>query len=86
MLDEDNYRYIRNNEIINLTVHENIILALLIKNKGSVTTFNDIAQALYGSNSDTALNLNINLKIYRLRKKLKNEFKIYNRPGIGYFV
>lgn len=86
MHDENNFRYIGNNEVIELTVNENSILKLFIKNKDNITTFDEIAQAVYECNSDIVINIKINQAVCRLRRKLKNEIQIYSKRGFGYFI
>ena len=86
MHDEDNYRYIGNHGVVELKVHENILLGLLIKNKHKITTFEEIADTIYGYKVDKHLKININLKISRLRKKLKREFKIFSKFNMGYYI
>lgn len=86
MYDENLGEYIGENGVIELTKSENKIMSLLIENKGTTITFNDIAQVIHGCNTDKYLNNNISLMIYRLRRKVHDEIKIYSRYGWGYFI
>lgn len=47
MHDEDNYIFIGANRVIDLTVKENKILSLLIKNKGKVVTHDQLCKLIY---------------------------------------
>lgn len=86
MHDENNYRYITKNSIIQLTPLENIALALLIKNKGKIVTKSIMSKTLYNCEYDVSTNKSITNLICRLRKKLKGECDIISRFKIGYFI
>lgn len=86
MHDEDRGIYIGNKRIIVLTVNENKILSLLIKNKRTPVTYDEISRAIYSCDIDKCLKNCISRTIYDLRKKFQNEFRIYNVKGWGYFI
>ena len=85
MHDEDNYVFVGKNGAIDLTVKENKILQLLIKNKGYVVTHEQICRAIYGD-MDHCYDLCMKQKICKLRKKLKNEVEIITVNQIGYKI
>lgn len=85
MHDEDNYVFITKNQKIDLTVKENKILKLLIQNKGRVVTHEKLCKLLYNDMDDYLKMCTIN-KIYRLRKKLKDEVKIITVREVGYKI
>lgn len=86
MHDENLGEYIGNNGVIELTKHENIILRLLIKNKGHIVTYEELIKNIYGREIDRYLVTCISCMMARLRKKMKGEFVIWNRHGWGYYI
>lgn len=84
MLDEYNYRFIGNNEIIQLTPTETMILSILIKNKGKVVSFNEMIEKLYGNYGCSLGNIRLHMK--HLRDKLKYEFDIKTIRNVGYII
>lgn len=86
MHDEENRIYIGNKGIIELTINENKILILLIKNKDRVVKYAEFSQIIYGCKPDKYLIDCIREKIFRLRRKMKDEFEIYNKKCRGYFI
>ena len=86
MHDTDNFRYIGANGIVDLTRPENIILDLLIKNKGNIVTYKELIDTVYKGQDDYYYRKCINSHICRINKKLKNELNIKNRIEIGYML
>lgn len=86
MYDENLGEYIGNNDVIELTKHENIILRLLIENKGHIVTYEELIKNIYGCEIDRYLVTSISCMMARLRKKMKGEFVIWNRHGWGYYI
>lgn len=85
MHDEDNYRYIGSNRIIDLTIKENKILGLLIQRKGNIVTHEELCMLIYGD-FDCCYQNCLSHLIFRLRQKLKGEVKIINKPYKGYTI
>lgn len=87
MLDENRGIYIGDNgNIIELTPEEVRIMELLINNRGWVVSHRIISKEIYRCEPDKYVICAIRLRIQRLRKKFKNEFKIYNRYELGYYI
>jgi DNA-binding response OmpR family regulator len=86
MHDVENFRYIGKNKIIELTRPENIILKLLMQNKGNLVTFEELVMTVYGELPDYSYTRCIVTHITRMNKKLKGELHIRNRRGIGYML
>ena len=86
MHDTYNFRYIGKNGSIDLTINENIILDLLIKNKNYIVTYKKLIDAVYKCQEDKYFKININQYICRLRQKLKGEVEIKNKHNIGYML
>ena len=86
MHDETNMRYITSNKCIDLTVLENKILSLLIREKGKIVTYEQICEEVYHDTYDVYYKSNIRLHIYRLKEKLKDEFEIINQANVGYGI
>lgn len=85
MHDEDNFRYI-GKKVIRLTRSENIILGLLMKNKGNITKYEEISKALGYEKLDESVKKSIIILMCRLRKKLKKELKITTIRTAGYEI
>jgi DNA-binding response OmpR family regulator len=71
-----------NDEVIILSKTETKLLELLIKNRGSVVTYDMFWEEVWGEWIDPT---NIRVQIVSLRKKLKNDF-IENIRGLGYSI
>ena len=85
MHDEDNFRYI-GKKVIRLTSRENIILSLLMKNKGNITKYEEISNALGYEQLDEFVKNSITILMHRLRVKLKKEIKINTIRTAGYEI
>ncbi len=85
MYDEDNLVFIGKEKVIQLTLKENIILSLLIKNKGKIIKLEEICKLIYKDIDFYSKNCARN-KIYKLRKKLQGEVDIVTVKGIGYKI
>lgn len=85
MYDEDNYRFIGKDRIIDLTINENKILLLLMKNKGEVITIEKLCKLIY-NDEGYYLKECIRNKIFRLRRKLAGEVDIVTVIGVGYKI
>lgn len=87
MHDDENYRYVTKNGYIYLTPYENILLKLLLEQKGKVITYDDYLVFLY-CEKHLCISTLIAFKelISRLRKKLKGEIEIKTKYGIGYYI
>jgi len=70
------------NEVITLSKTETKILELLIKNRGSVVTYEMFWEGVWGEWIDPT---NIRVQVGSLRKKLLNDF-IKNVRGVGYSI
>jgi len=70
------------NEVITLSKTETKILELLIKNRGSVVTYEMFWEGVWGEWRDPT---NIRVQVGSLRKKLLNDF-IKNVRGVGYSI
>jgi DNA-binding response OmpR family regulator len=86
MHDVESFRFILKNEIIDLTIPENIILNLLLENKGNLVKYSELIYAVYKKQDDDMHRKCINSHICRLNKKLKHELNIKNRIRIGYIL
>ena len=86
MHDFENRRIIINNKIIELTELENKTLDELIKNKGHITTYEQLCQRLYREPLDYQYRINIQTTIKRLRRKIESKIKIKIRSGYGYVI
>ena len=86
MYDENLREYIGRNGVIELTKNESMILKLLIENKGHIITYKELIKEIYRCEADRYLITNISCMVSRLRKKMKDEFTIWNRNGWGYFI
>lgn len=86
MHDEKNYRYIARDAVIELTPIENKILAILIKNKGKITTYNELCREIYGYDADKYFYFCLSSAVSRLRWKLNDEIKIKTVRKIGYRI
>lgn len=84
MLDEYNYRFIGNNEIIHLTQTETMILSILMHNKGKVVSYNEMIEKLYGNHGCSLANIRLRMK--NLKNKLKYEFDIKTIRNVGYII
>lgn len=71
-------------QTINLTVKESMLLELLMRNAGQVLTKERILEKVWGYDSETDI-ANVDLYIFYLRKKL-NVSNIKTVRGIGYFL
>ncbi|HHS93268.1 MAG TPA: response regulator transcription factor [Campylobacterales bacterium] len=69
-------------EVINLSKTETKLLELLIKNRGSVVTYEMFWETVWGEWIDPT---NIRVQVGSLRKKLVNDF-IQNVRGVGYSI
>ena len=86
MHDDENYRYVAKNRCIDLTPMENSILAILIKNKGNLVTFETLCLLVYKEMPDIWLKNNLRTHMARLRKKLKGEIQIMSKRDKGYYI
>lgn len=66
--------------IITLTLHEKLILEMLIENKGHTVKRDEIIKKLVCTKKQL-----INY-MYRLRLKMRREFIIYSKKNIGYYI
>lgn len=73
----------KENEIIQLSVKESLLLELLLSNLGQVITKERIFEKIWGYYSGTEI-ANVDLYIHYLRKKL-NTTSIRTVRGVGYF-
>lgn len=81
MLDEvAGLYYCKNDITISLTNLEVLLLNMLISNKGKVVLAKTIQKELLTTDGG------VRHLIKRLRRKLGNEFKIYNKRGVGYYI
>ena len=71
-----------NSEVITLSKTETKMLELLIKNRGSVVTYEMFWEEVWGEWVDSA---NIRVQVGNLRKKLEKDF-IKNVRGVGYSI
>jgi DNA-binding response OmpR family regulator len=71
-----------NTEVITLSKTETKLLEVLIKNRGSVVTYEMFWEEVWGEWIDPT---NIRVQVGSLRKKLKNDF-IQNARGVGYSI
>jgi len=85
MHDEDNYVFIGESKIIDLTPKENKILKLLLQNKGKVVTHEQLCKLIY-NDIDYYFKQCMKNKIHGLRKKLEGEVDILTVRGIGYKI
>lgn len=83
MHDYDNFRYIGTQKTINLSKKENILLQILIKNKGNLVTTDKLLRKLYPETLSIAALIQL---VHRLRTKLKGEVTIITRHKIGYRI
>lgn len=86
MHDEQNYRFIAKDKVIDLTVAENKLLRLLILNKNNIVTYEKICTEIYKQELDCCFKTNIYVMMSRLRTKLKDEVKIITKTGIGCYI
>lgn len=86
MHDDENYRYIGNGKIIDLSVYENEILKDLIANKGKVVKYETILLKIYKVNDIKILYNTVTTIISRLRKKLKGEVEIKTKRKVGLYI
>jgi len=71
-----------NEEVITLSKTETKLLELLIKNRGSVVSYEMFWEAVWGEWIDPT---NIRVQVGSLRRKLDNDF-IKNSHGVGYSI
>lgn len=83
MHDYENFIYILDNKKIHLTVLENEILKILIENKRTVVTYENVSQRLHDTKYDKYIKASISNLIYKLRKKGIN---ITTKKGFGYMI
>ena len=69
-------------KLFSLTKTEIKTLELLIKNRGSIVTYDTFSFSIWGESIDST---NIRMQISSLRQKLKCHF-IRNSPGLGYGI
>lgn len=74
----------KNGEIINLTIKEFDIFALLLKNRGSIVTKEEILKSIWG-HKDLETRA-IDMHIMSLRKKINDEGLIETIHGLGYKI
>ena len=86
MLDKKNRRYITENENIELTKTEFIVLNKLIKSNGDVVTRDKLLEELKGENALLYSDIYINSIIHRLRNKLKEYVQIKTKDKLGYYI
>jgi two-component system copper resistance phosphate regulon response regulator CusR len=72
------------NEEINLTNREFLLLELLVLNCNRIVSKTEIAERVWEVNFDMGSNV-IEVHLSQLRRKLKNDF-IHTKVGIGYFI
>ncbi len=72
------------NEEINLTNREFLLLELLVVNCNRIVSKTEIAERVWEVNFDMGSNV-IEVHLSQLRRKLKNDF-IHTKVGIGYFI
>ncbi len=75
-----------NGRAVKLTMKENQLLELFIRNKGHVLTREQILDRVWGFDSDVDMNI-VEIYIYYLRKKLESlsaEIRIETIRGVGY--
>ena len=86
--DIDNKLVKRDNNIINLSSKEYMLLELLLRNKNKFISEEDINNSLWNMDEQTASNI-IRVYIYRLRKKIDKNFDlklIHTTRGLGYKI
>lgn len=83
MHDDDNFKYISSKEIIDLSKKENKLLKILIQNKGRVVLVRTLLDEIYRQPTSPRT---LDQLVCRLRKKLKGEVVIKNKPGFGYRI
>lgn len=83
MHDDDNFKYISSKEIIDLSKKENKLLKILIQNKGRVVLVRTLLDEIYQKPTSPRT---LDQLVCRLRKKLKGEVVIKNKPGFGYRI
>ena len=84
MLDEYNYRFIGNNEIIHLSKRETWLLELLISNKGKIVSHDEISDWIYGADGST--DENIRVLLWNLKQKIKKYVEIKTKNRKGYII
>lgn len=85
-LDLDKKVAIRNNQTINLTAKEFLLLEYLMRNEGRVVSRTDIAEKVWEITFDTGTNV-VDVYVNILRKKIDRNFPnklIHTRIGMGY--
>ena len=86
MLDEENNRFILNDEIITFGRQETMLLDYLISRKYTRTSMNAISEKLYCISLDESTKNVIVTQISKLNKKLKGIYKIKNKYNVGYKI
>lgn len=86
MHDDENYRYIGNGKVIDLSVYENEILKELIANKGKVVKYEILLLKLYESTDKKILEKAMRTIVSRLRKKLAGEVEIITKKQVGLYI
>lgn len=87
MLDErTGLYYCKGGRIIDLSMRESLILAILIYNKNRVVPFGELVEEIYGEKDNEYARHCIRVITHNLRKKMQGEVKILTKTGVGYFV
>lgn len=85
VLDNMQKLYYANGDVINLSRNDNIVLDLLIREKGKVVTFSMLEWALYHQITNNAAS-NIRTIVKRLRQKINGVLDIKTKRGRGYYI
>ena len=83
MHDDENFKYITSKKIIDLSKKENKLLKILIENKDRFVTKETLIREIF---QIPVPYRTLTVLISRLKKKLKGEIEIKNRPGFGYKI
>lgn len=86
MLDEENNRFIHNDEIIQLGTIETKILSYLIARRHVRTTAEQISKKIYCVELDPYTQNLVTTQICLLNRKLKGALKIQSKFRLGYRV
>ena len=86
MLDKKNYRYIANDEIVELTETEFKVLNKLIEANGDNVSHEDLLYELFGENSLLHTTKYISVEIHRITKKLKKKVLLVTKNTKAYHI